>query len=137
MAFDVTDVIVAIAVVVGLIAWYRTSRRGLSERERQVRLLKSNGLAFLVLCIGLWLFLPSTPSLGTFGYPNSVTDISSQDQLLRYLQEYNRAIIRLSKSLHWLLFAGVWWVGVVLWLLMKAVHGGASGRNSTAVDEPA
>jgi len=52
-----------------------------------------------ILCFGLFwgillLLLPSTAVLGSFNYPDSVNDVINSEKLLKYLQEYNKTIVR-------------------------------------------
>jgi hypothetical protein len=72
-------------------------------------------------CIVLWFLLPQTPVLSTFGYPKSESDIRSATSLLRYLQEYNRAIVRTTQVLHWFIFVFVWWFMTTLYELTKTL----------------
>lgn len=52
---------------------------------------------------------PFHPVLGSFGYPKRAADVSSPEQVLRFLQEQNRAIVETAQSAQLLggLFAGV------------------------------
>jgi len=56
----------------------------------------------------LWLCIPHTPVLETFGYPETVNDIKTDTQILKLLQEYNKAIVRTTEILKWFLFGFVW-----------------------------
>ncbi len=51
-----------------------------------------------VLIIILYLSLPSTPSLNSFGYSEDVLSIKKDKDILRLLQEYNKAIVWISKT---------------------------------------
>lgn len=72
-------------------------------------------------CILLWFLLPATPVLSTFGYPKSESDIQSAQSLLRYLQDYNRALVRTTQVLHWFIFVFVWWFMTTLYELSKTL----------------
>lgn len=73
-----------------------------------------------VIMVVLWLSLPSTPSLSTFGYPDSIENINSQEKLLNLLQDYNRALVRTTEVVHWLIFIGMFWILMSVWQLLKA-----------------
>ena len=104
-------VAIVVALALPLIDYARGVTSTFTDRERRLRTMTNNGIAFLILCIGLWFCLPSTPSLSTFGLPATTADVTSPEKLLKYLQDYNDAIVRVSDSLRWLLLAGVFWVG--------------------------
>jgi uncharacterized protein YggT (Ycf19 family) len=61
------------------------------------------------ILILLWFALPSTPSLSTFGYPTDLAIVSQPKRLLSLLQDYNRALVRTTEVLHWVIFVMVWW----------------------------
>lgn len=67
----------------------------------------------------LWLSLPSTPSLSSFGYPETVQDIGSQEKLLKLLQDYNRAIVRTTEVVHWMLFVFMFWILAAVYQLLE------------------
>ena len=108
-----TAMVVAIVVAFALqiIDYARGVTSTFTDRERLLRTLTNNSIAFLTLCVGLWFCLPSTPSLSTFGLPATTSDVTSPEKLLKYLQDYNDAIVRVSDTLRWFLLAGVFWVG--------------------------
>jgi hypothetical protein len=60
-----------------------------------------------------------TPSLSTFGYPETVEEIATQEKVLKLLQRYNKAIVRTTEVLHWLLFISIFWFVGLMWQLMK------------------
>ena len=63
---------------------------------------------FGVYTLVLWLCIPATPVLETFGYPETTHDIKTQAQILKYLQEYNKVIVRTTDILRWFLFGFIW-----------------------------
>jgi hypothetical protein len=73
----------------------------------------------------LWLSLPSTPSLRTFGYPIDVAAIKGEAKVLHLLQEYNKAIVRTTEVLQWFLFLFIWWFLVTLYGVAKAYEDGS------------
>ncbi|WKW45819.1 hypothetical protein P3875_08480 [Myroides sp. JBRI-B21084] len=64
----------------------------------------------------LWLCLPNTPVLETFGYPETTNDIKTDIQLLKLLQDYNKAIVRTTDVLKWFLFGFVWFFTTNIYL---------------------
>lgn len=62
------------------------------------------GAFFIVLLLAL----PSTSVLSTFGYPNK-EDIQTSDALLKYLQAYNKALVRTTQVVRWFLVVFIWW----------------------------
>jgi len=56
--------------------------------------LKSVTIVLGVLFVVLVFLLPATPSLGTFGYPETTADINSQEKVLKLLQRYNTSLTR-------------------------------------------
>jgi hypothetical protein len=61
------------------------------------------------ILILLWFALPSTPSLSTFGYPADLERVTQPNRLLGLLQDYNRALVRTTEIVHWVIFVMVWW----------------------------
>ncbi len=70
---------------------------------------KITSIVFGILIVILWLSLPSTPSLKSFGYPKDVSAINTDEEILRLFQEYNKAIVRTTEVLQWFLFLFTWW----------------------------
>lgn len=98
-----------IAVVICMVGYYFWQKKQNNELEQAILLLQISTIAVGLLSILLWFMLPSTPSLSTFGFPDTVKEIQSNDQLLNYLQEYNHAIVRTTRVVHWFIFIFVWW----------------------------
>jgi hypothetical protein len=62
------------------------------------------GIAWL-LSFGL------TPSLSTFGYPETIEDIQNPEQILNYLQQYNRALVTNLLVFNWFIVTfSVWFL---------------------------
>lgn len=79
-------------------------------------------IGFGVIVFIAVLALPSTPSLSTFGYPETVEDINSQKKMLRLFQEYNKAIVRTIDVMHWMLFIAAIWLTGTLYKLIKIMR---------------
>ncbi|MFD2533337.1 hypothetical protein [Gracilimonas halophila] len=78
------------------------------QLEKAVSGLKINIFMVGFLSVVLWFMLPSTPSLQSFGFPETVNDVQTSEQVLSYLQEYNRAIVRTTDVVYWFIFIFVW-----------------------------
>lgn len=78
------------------------------EFAKAISFLKMNLIALGLLSLVLWLMLPSTPSLSTFGYPETIDQIQSNEQILDYLQRYNKAIVRTTEVVYWFIFIFCW-----------------------------
>ena len=59
------------------------------------------GIAFAVFLAALWFALPNTPVLSTFGRP---LELNSLNEVLKYLQDYNDALVRTTEVVHSFLF---------------------------------
>ena len=51
-------------------------------------------IGYGAVMLALWFMLPSIPTLATFYYPDVVTDIDTDKEILYYLQQHNRAIVK-------------------------------------------
>lgn len=77
-------------------------------------------LIFGVLLAVMMFSLPSTPSLSTFGYPETVEDINNPEKVLKLLQRYNKAIVRTIEIVHWLIFISIFWILTAVYQLLQA-----------------
>jgi hypothetical protein len=69
-------------------------------------------LGFGIILCGLYISLPMTPVLSTFGYPADLHDINSPEKLLVLLQEYNHAIVDTAKTIRYFFVAfAAWFLG--------------------------
>jgi len=66
-----------------------------------------------------WFMLPITPSLLTFGYPDSAADVNSSKKLLKYLQRYNEAIVKTTEVVHYMIFMTIFWLLPTLLSMVK------------------
>ena len=98
----------------------RKSKKDTTELSKAIDHFKATSLLFGVVIIILYLSLPSTPSLKTFGYPEDISVIKRDKDILRLLQEYNKAIVRTTEVLQWFLFLFVWWFLTTLFGIAKA-----------------
>lgn len=98
-------IILVLIITIGFKFWEGEKQ---DELDKAISMLKINifGVAFLSMV--LWFMLPIMPTLSTFGLPETINEIQSNDQLLDYLQEYNRAIVRTTEVVYWFIFIFVW-----------------------------
>lgn len=112
---------VFVVVLLGLSVRFRIARNS-SKIEKAIVGLKFSTISLGCIVILLWLCLPSTPSLSTFGYPQSITDIESGRRLLDYLQTYNEALVRTTEVIHWFLFLFVFWFLAAFYPVLKLLN---------------
>lgn len=110
--------IIVIAIII--IGFYFWQSKPNNQLEKAILLLKVNTITVGLLSILLWVMLPSTPSLSTFGFPETVNEIQSNEQLLSYLQEYNKAIVRTTRVVYWFIFIFVSGFLVAVYSVIKA-----------------
>ncbi|TYP95343.1 hypothetical protein LX73_0643 [Fodinibius salinus] len=110
------------AVVLCMVGYYYWQGQRKNELEQAISLLKVNTFAVGLLAILLWFLLPSTPSLSSFGFPETVKEIESKEQLLNYLQEYNQAIVRITQVVYWFIFIIVWWFLAAVYSVTKVLN---------------
>ena len=96
-------------------------------------MLKTNFIVVGAFCLLLWFLLPTTPVLSTFGYPTTEGDIQSASRLLKYLQDYNKAIVRTTQVVHWFIFVFVWWFLTSYFDFSKAIT--AERKNGASSTE--
>lgn len=71
------------------------------------------------LLLFLLLALPGTAFLSTFEYPADLGAVSQPQRLLFLLQDYNRALVRTTEALYWVLFIIVWWFLTAVYSLSR------------------
>jgi hypothetical protein len=77
-------------------------------------------LIFYGFVMAFMLFwLPSTPSLASFGYPADIDDIENKQKLLKYLQDYNEAIVKTTEVVYWMIFITVFWFVSIIFSIIK------------------
>jgi hypothetical protein len=108
-----------------LIMKSRGAKQNLPGLSKAVAYFKLTSIVFGLLLVILWLSLPPTPSLKTFGYPQDVSAIKSDANVLHLFQEYNKAIVRTTEVLQWFLFLFIWWFLVTLYGVAKAYEDGS------------
>jgi hypothetical protein len=83
--------------------------------------LKWSTMSAGTILVLLLMELPATPVLSTFGYPANLQAVSQPQQLLSLLQGYDRALVRTTEVVYWLLFIFVWWFLMAIFSLSKAM----------------
>lgn len=111
-------VAVAILANVALRYFTRHEQDPLRKALKRVRL---NLVIVAGVCLMLWWQLPMAPILGSFGYPQTEIDVQSAKSLLRYLQDYNQALVRTIHVLSMFIFVFVWWFITMLFDLSKTL----------------
>lgn len=104
----------------------------LTDKLHKFKMSLLLGGLFLVL---MWLILPKTPSLSTFGYPEDASDVDSPEEILTYLQRYNDTLVRTLEILGWTFFIMAFWVVSTAYQFLKAFsdhlkgHGDRNNEN--------
>lgn len=79
--------------------------------KRSFRLLKLYLISIGSFTAITWLVVSSFPAiLTTFGYPDTVESIQTTEQILDYLQQYNRALTTTMNAFSLFLFAFTVWL---------------------------
>ena len=90
------------------------------QRKNSIKLTLQFRLIFYgVVMVILWFSLPNTSYLVSFGYPSDVSDIESKERLLKYLQDYNHAIVKTTKVLHYIIFITTFWLIAIISSVIK------------------
>ncbi len=113
--------VIGCLVIVSLLLRSRIKARESEPFQCAVKLVRMNSLVCGIMFIVLWLTLPMTASLSTFGLPKTLEDVQSARTLLGILQTYNRAIVRTTDVLFWFLFTFVWWFLLSYYDFVKAI----------------
>jgi hypothetical protein len=95
--------------------------RGKKGLEREFASIQISLVCGGCLIVFLLFLLPSTPVLGSFGYPKTLADIDDPSNLLRLLQKYNQALVRTTSILHFLMLIFVFFVIEPFYRLAKSV----------------
>lgn len=87
---------------------------------------KLKGMQVMLIIFGvilaiLWFLLPMTASFSTFGYPETVEDVNSQEKVLKLFQNYNNVISRTIDVVHYLLFTFTFWFVASMYQLFKVM----------------
>ena len=114
-----------IASIFLIVSRNRNNKQNNTELNKAINHFKISSILFGGLLLILWLSLPLTPTLSTFGYPDDVSEIRSDVKLLHLLQEYNKAIVRTTEAFRWFLFLFIWWFLTTLWGVAKAYKSGS------------
>jgi hypothetical protein len=111
----------------------RRATKGKSPLESGFITVRVSFLGFGIILGGLYISLPMTPILSTFGYPADLHDISSPKKLLVFLQEYNHAIVDTVTIVRYFFLAFAVW-----FLRSMYVLGGfaqAASRTTASIQE--
>ena len=88
--------------------------------------------AFLIM---LWMLLPCTPVLSTCGFPKTDGEIQSPEKLLKFLQDYNKALVRTTEVFYWFIFVFVWWFLAGLNLFVTVIKFQLDSKQDKAINQ--
>lgn len=92
----------------------------LVQRKNSLKLTLQYRLVFYgVVMTGLWFYLPMTPILSSFGYPTDISDVENNKKLLKYLQEYNIAIVKTTEVVSAMIFITTFWLVSIIISITK------------------
>src|SRR5882672_3343096 len=101
LSYILFPVVVLWVAVVGIVRFRSRNQDPLRRAFQRFKILTIATGATLIV---LWFCLPYTPVLGTFGYPKSIEDVKTPELVLRYLQDYNKALVRTTEVVYWVIF---------------------------------
>lgn len=107
---------IAVSVVVFLI-FNKNTGDPLPDKLNSLKLSLIMGGVFL---FGMYMIMPMTPGLSTFGYPEEAADVDSPEEVLKYLQRYNDAIVKTIDIIRWTFFIVVFWMISAAYQFLKA-----------------
>ena len=118
--------VVALLFLMYLVAYFLKFK---SKNVDALEKMKLSVILFGIYSVVLWLCLPHTPVLETFGYPETVNDIKTDSQILKLLQDYNKAIVRTTEILKWFLFGFIWFFMTNIYLYATHTESGFNPKN--------
>lgn len=117
---DINLVFIVLPFVIGGIFYSKISRFKTGDVLRDsIKNLQIMIMMTAVMCAIMLFLLPFTPGLSSFDFPYDLKDIDNQQKLLNLLQEYNRAIVRTTEVVFWLLFILVFWIATSVYQLLQ------------------
>ncbi len=121
--FFISLVVFIIPVATLLVLVYRfRSNRGYPSLKHSLQHLKIS-LTLLGIGIGIAAVIARmlTADLNSFGYPDVPADVQTAEQILDYLQRYNRSIVTNTYALLWFFYAFAVWFLTTLYAFARAV----------------
>ena len=121
--FPLSLLSVGLVTLVGiLVVQQRWHDSGSPSLKRSLQHFKVS-LILLAICLGIAAVTTQaiTTDLNSFGYPDGPADIQSAEQILDYLQRYNRGIMTNTYTLLWFLYAFTVWFLTTLYAFARAV----------------
>ncbi|MEM0982198.1 MAG: hypothetical protein AAGH78_18265 [Cyanobacteria bacterium P01_H01_bin.58] len=105
-----------------LVAQRRWQSRGSPSLKGSLRRFKVS-LALLAIYLGIAAVTVQTLTTGlnSFGYPDGPADVQTAEQILNYLQQYNRGIMANTYALLWFFYAFAVWFLTTLYAFAQAV----------------
>ena len=105
-----------------LVAQRRWQGRGSPSLKGSLQRFKVS-LALLAICLGIAAVTVQTLTIGlnSFGYPDGPADVQTAEQILDYLQQYNRGIMANTYTLLWFFYAFAVWFLTTLYAFAQAV----------------
>ena len=96
----------AVSVIV-LLIFNRNNDDPLQDKLNKFKTSLLLGGIFLGL---MYLIMPMTPGLSTFGYPDDAANVDTPEEVLKYLQRYNDVLVKTIDIVRWTFFIMAFWV---------------------------
>jgi Na+/serine symporter len=121
-----TDAQLAYLLVPVILCWLVVAVLMRRRQAKEPDPIKRAWINFKVTTIGsgivlviLWLALPSTASLSTFGHSKGLSDVTDPQVLMIYMRDCIQAVVRTTEVVGWLLFLLVLWFGSALYDFLR------------------
>ncbi len=100
--------------------------------KKAAKALQFSIVSLAVMLLLLQFSLPNTGVLSTFGYPEYAEEIQSPKLLLKFLQDYNKALVQTVSALYWFLFIFVVWFLTTLFVFVRALSAQVGNNSNSA-----
>ena len=101
----------------------RIKKRGGTELSKAIERFKITSIVFGGILLLLLLTLPRT-----FGFPQNLSTVKDDAEVLALFQAYNKAIVRTTEVLYWFIFSFVVWFLTTLNGVFKALANSEKGE---------
>ena len=117
-------IVFLVIIIIGIRLYFRRYK----SKDKVLVNLKAIVISFLLLGVFFFIYgllLPNFAVLASFGYPNTVEDIDTNEELLKYLQRYNDHISEMGRVLSTTFFMLIFFltsIGVEVYQIFKELN---------------
>jgi hypothetical protein len=137
MSFNTPLTYLLVAVVLCWVVAFTVMRRHQAKEPDPIKQawmnLKVTAIGAGSVLVILWLALPSTASLRTFGLSKGLSDVTDPQVLVIYLRDCIQAVVRITEVVEGLIFLLILWVVSALYDFLKIL---TQRLTSNAADSP-